>query len=98
MIAEQRGQKIGAQYLRGGSKQAMLKLPEEIATALGEAAAAVEKSGYEVVTAGGVRWELRRTGWSDVNGIHGYVQPPGPGSVQVERLPSSTVVGKIESE
>lgn len=98
LIAEQVGKDIGSQYLRGGSKQAMLKLPEDVTKKLSEAAQKVEKSGYEVVEAGGLRWELHSTGWSDVNGIHGYTQAPGTGSVQTNRLPKETVASKIEKD
>jgi hypothetical protein len=98
LIAEQAGKRIGSQYLRGGSKQAVLKLPREVAKQLSEAAERVKKSGYEVVEAGGMRWELKATGWNDVNGIHGYTQAPGIGSVQTERLPKSTIAKKVEED
>jgi hypothetical protein len=98
LIAEQAGKDIGSQYLRGGSKQAMLKLPEDVAKQLGDAAEKVAKSGYEVLEAGGVRWELKATGWSDVNGIHGYTQSPGIGSVQTERFREPTIAKKVEED
>lgn len=98
IIAEQTGQNIGSQYLRGGAKQAMLKLPEDVASELGAAAVRAEKTGYETIVAGGVRWEFRATGWKDVNGVHGYVQPPSLGSVQIERLQPTSVVTKKHRE
>jgi hypothetical protein len=98
LIAEQTGRKLGSQYLKGGSKQAMLKLPEDVGRNLSEAGLRVEKTGYEVFEAGGVRWELRATNWTDVNGVHGYTQAPTLGSAQTHRLPPTTVASKIEKE
>ena len=76
----------------------MVKLPEDVAQKLGEAAERAEKKGREVVEAGGIRWELRATGWSDVNGVHGYTHPPGPGSTQTERLATGTVASKVDKK
>ena len=99
VIAERAGDKIAVQYLTGGAKQAMLKLPADFATELGKAADKVENlGGVEVVTYGGVRWEFRATGWPDANEIHGYAQSPGPGSVQTSRLPAPTVASKTKED
>jgi len=98
VIAEQNGLKIGSQYLTGGAKQAMLALPEDLAKQLGAAAQRAEKTGHEVLEAGGMRWELRATGWREVNWVHGYRQAPGVGSTQVHRLPAGTVASKIDKE
>jgi hypothetical protein len=98
LIAEQTGKDIGSQYLRGGSKQAMLKLPEDVAKQLGDAAERVERSGHEALEAGGVRWELKATGWSDVNEIHGYKQSADVGSVQTEYLRKSAIAKKVEED
>jgi hypothetical protein len=76
----------------------MLKLPEDIAKQLGEAALRAEKTGHEVLEAGGVRWELRATRWTDVNGIHGYLHAPGTASTQTQRLTARAVVSKKENE
>ena len=98
LIAEQAGKKIGAQYLKGGSKQAMMKLPEDLAKQLSEAATRAEATGYEVLEAGGVRWEFKKTGWPDVNGVHGYQQAPTIGSAQTERLGAGTVKSKVDGK
>lgn len=98
LIAEQAGQEIGIQYLKGGGKQAMLKLPADVAKELGEAALRVEKTGYEVIETGGIHWELRATGWTDVNGIHGYLHAPGTASTQTERLAARTIASKKEDK
>jgi len=91
VIAEQSGKTLASQFLQGGNKQAMLKLPKEVAETLSEAGLRAEKTGHEVLEIGGVRWELRTTGWSEVNGVHGYSPIPTIGSVQTERLPRSTL-------
>jgi len=98
LIAEQAGEKLGVQYLKGGGKQAMLKLPEDVAKKLGEAALRAEKTGHEVLEAGGIRWELRATGWTDVNGIHGYLHAPSTASTQTQRLAARAVASKKENE
>lgn len=98
LIAEQAGRELGVQYLKGGGKQAMLKLPADVAKQLGDAAIRTEKTGREVIEVGGVRWELRATGWTDVNGIHGYLNMPGPASTQTQRLTARAVVSKNEKE
>jgi hypothetical protein len=98
LIAEQVGSKIGSQYLKGGAKQAMLKLPRDVADELSKVALKAEKTGHEVIVAGGVSWEFRATGWHDVNGVHGYKQPPTLGSVQIARLARTAVVSRKEKE
>lgn len=98
LIAEQAGKEIGVQYLRGGSKQAMLKIPKDIATKLNEAAARVRETGREVFEAGGVSWELRATGWTDANGIHGYLHAPSAASTQTQRLAARAIATKKEEK
>jgi len=98
LIAERGGEKLGIQYLKGGGKQAMLKLPEHVAKQLGEAALRVEKTGHEMIEAGGVRWEFRATGWTDVNGIHGYLHAPSTSSTQTERLAARAIASKKEDK
>lgn len=34
----------------------------------------------------GMKYEVKPTGWTDANGIHGYINMPGPASVQTVRL------------
>jgi uncharacterized coiled-coil protein SlyX len=98
LIAEQAGKQLGIQYLKGGGKQAMLKLPKDVAEKLGEAALRVEKTGHEVIEAGGVRWELHATGWTDANEIHGYLHAPSTASTQTQRLAASAIASKKENE
>ena len=98
LIAEQAGVQLAPQYLKGGAKQAMIKLPEDVAKQLGDAALKAEKTGHEVIEAGGIRWELRATGWADVNGIHGYLQAPGTASTQTQRVAARAIVSKKEND
>jgi hypothetical protein len=98
LVAEQAGQKLGVQYLKGGGKQAMLKLPADVAKQLGDAALRAEKTGLDVIEAGGIRWELRATGWTDAKEIHGYLHLPGPASTQTQRLAARAIASKKDSE
>jgi len=98
VIAERAGEKLGSQYLKGGSKQAMLKLPKDVAEKVGAAGIRAETTGHEIIEAGGLRWEFRKTGWSDVNGVHGYTQAPSVGSTQTNRLPQSAIKSKVEEK
>jgi hypothetical protein len=99
IIAEQAGEKLGAQYLRGGSKQAMLQLPGDVGEQLNAIAARVSQTGVpETAELAGLRWEVLATGWDDVNGVYGYLHMPGPGSVQTVRLGARTVATKREDE
>jgi hypothetical protein len=95
VIAEQSGSKIGAQYLRGGNKQAMLQIADDAKKELNALAEKVQLSGVaEKKVIGGISWEVRPTGWSDVNGVHGYLRMPGPGTVQTVRMGARELASK----
>lgn len=74
-IAEQFGDQIKNQYLAGGGKQVgMGSLPSALnakITELGEAAKAGKLGHGEVM---GVKIEVRKTGWTDVEGKYGYTE------------------------
>lgn len=74
-IAEQFGKEIKNQFLEGGGKQiGMSDLPAALntkITELGEAAKAGKMGSGEVM---GVKIEVRKTGWTDVEGKYGYVK------------------------
>ncbi|MFC3531087.1 hypothetical protein ACFOLG_02725 [Vogesella facilis] len=74
-IAEQFGDKIKNQFLAGGGKQVgMNDLPATLATKiteLGEAAKAGKLGSGEVM---GVRIEVRKTSWTEVEGKYGYAE------------------------
>jgi hypothetical protein len=99
LIAEQTGKSIGVQYLKGGAKQAMIKLDVDVAKELSAAAEKALQSGREVIEAGGVRWEIQATGWKDVNGEHGYPHHlAGQVAAQTVRLGDNTVTRKTDKE
>lgn len=85
-IAEQTGNKIPGQYLPGGGKQAILgQFPS--ASEINAVAGEVVKDGKpRSFTADGVRWEIKPSGWTDANGIHGYDLVTGKAAVQTVRL------------
>ncbi|KPF66948.1 hypothetical protein IP84_14000 [beta proteobacterium AAP99] len=89
-IAEQSGSQIGAQFLHGGDKQAMFALPDAVYDQLklaGEQAILTGKPA-KPFRAHGVEWEIRPTGWPDVNGVHGYSVIPDALAIQTARLGS----------
>ncbi|WP_108773816.1 hypothetical protein [Xanthomonas fragariae] len=55
-------------------------------TALGKRAIAENKPFAWIDPASGMRFEVKPTGWKDVNGIIGYFHTPGPTSVTAVRL------------
>jgi hypothetical protein len=95
VIAEQQGDKIGVQYLAGGDKQAMLQIPAAVANRVNQLAGEVQKTKTAMkIDVGGISWQIRPTGWSDVNGVHGYLHMPGPGTVQTVRLGAKEIASK----
>lgn len=88
-ISEQAGKKITGQYLPGGGTQAVINFATEAKDGLEEAAKEVMSTGKSrtwIDPASGITFEIRPTGWTDANGIYGYVNMPGQGSVQTVRL------------
>ncbi|WP_234418724.1 hypothetical protein, partial [Xanthomonas fragariae] len=88
-VAEQVGVKLPGQYLPGGATQAFFFLDKPVAdqlTALGKRAIAENKPFAWIDPASGMRFEVKPTGWKDVNGIIGYFHTPGPTSVTTVRL------------
>lgn len=97
LIAEQFGSKLSGQYLSGGGKQAMLEVDSAIATELNQLGDAVIASGNaQTRVIGGISWEVRPTGWTDVNGVYGYIELPGPGALGVTRLGTRELMDKEE--
>ncbi|QBH03052.1 hypothetical protein [Xanthomonas oryzae] len=88
-VAEQAGVKLPGQYLPGGATQAFFFLDKPVAeqlTALGKRAIAENKPFTWIDPASGMIFEVKPTGWKDVNGIIGYFHPPGLTSVTTARL------------
>jgi hypothetical protein len=84
------------QFLRGGDKQAMLDVPKDVGELLNKAGDDFQKGLLKEnpVTIWGISWEFKATGWSDVNGIHGYGSIPGPGSATTKELAEPIVAPK----
>lgn len=88
-VSEQSGKKIPGQHLAGGSTQAVIHLDDAAKKALSAQADEVIRSGRPQVwtdPVSGMMFEIRPTGWPDANGIHGYLEMPGPATVQTARL------------
>ncbi|MDX2023220.1 MAG: hypothetical protein SF187_23505 [Deltaproteobacteria bacterium] len=74
-ISKQRGRDLKSQILTGGDMQAMIEFSPDVTVALNDLGARAVASGKaETLSIGGVVWEVKPTGWNDVNGIHGYVR------------------------
>ncbi|PKO38684.1 MAG: hypothetical protein CVU31_18535 [Betaproteobacteria bacterium HGW-Betaproteobacteria-4] len=86
-ISEQMGKEIPGQYLGGGGLQAVIEMDKATKAALKSAGdAAIATGKPQTVKTAGMTFELRPTGWTDANGIWGYIHMPGAGTVQTARL------------
>lgn len=100
-ISEQSGKNLPGQYLPGGGQQAFIDWTMEQGKALQKAADEVIASGKpakwkDAVT--GIEFEIRPTGWTDANGIHGYWHMPDPAVVQTSKLGARERASKQERE
>lgn len=77
-IAEQYGNEIPAQYLKGGGEQVIINLDEMLKKELNHVGEQVKASGLATsVEINGVKAEFYPTNWQDANGVHGYSKPEG---------------------
>jgi hypothetical protein len=98
-IAEQTGKDIPGQYLPGGGKQAMFELPAEGHARLYAAGESVIATGaHAKLEVGGIAWEIKPTGWTDANGIHGYDLVALRAGVQTARLGAREEATKNERD
>ena len=75
----------------------MMEIPADVASSLNELGMKAQNTGKVIKQEmWGVAWEFHPTGWSDVNGIHGYLHMPGPGTVQTVRLGARETASKRE--
>ncbi|MEO6855185.1 MAG: hypothetical protein ABI410_22180 [Rhodoferax sp.] len=96
LISEQAGEKIPGQYLRGGAMQAFITFDRDAKSVVDKASMGLTDAGKLVVEDGiprtwidpqsGMHFEIRPTGWTDANGIHGYGEGGTPGTVSVAPL------------
>jgi hypothetical protein len=88
-IAEQVSKDIPGQYLPGGGTQAFFFLNQESARKLSDLGKEVIESKQVarwMDTVSGISFEISPTGWTDANGVHGYLHMPGAGTVQTLKL------------
>lgn len=100
-ISEQSGKKLGAQHLGGGGTQAVFELTDATKAKLSDMAEEVLAGGTPkpwTDPSSGIEYTMRATGWSDANGVWGYVQMPGPGKVQTARLAARELATKDNNE
>ena len=64
--------------------------------AVGDAVIASGKP--QIVKSGGMEFELRATGWTDANGVWGYLRMPGPAVIQTARLGTRELAAKDERD
>lgn len=90
-VSEQFGKQIPGQYLPGGATQAFFYLDKAFSAALSKAGqdfAKGEKISKVVDTATGLEFTFHKTGWTDANGIWGYIRAPGTATTQTARVGS----------
>ena len=89
-VSEQFGEAIPGQYLPSGATQAFFCLDQKFSTLLNKAGQNFIKGGINIIIdpIKGMQFIFRRTGWSDANGIWGYLSTPGPATIQTTRVGS----------
>jgi hypothetical protein len=100
-ISEQFGEKLPGQYMTGGGKQAYIDFDRARGTELQKIADQVIATGQpgkwtDAVT--GMHFEINPTGWTDANGLWGYLRLPGSGEVQTARLGAREMASKDNRE
>lgn len=88
-VSEQFGEKIPGQYLPGGATQAFFLLDSGIKDILNQAGQAFSKGAktskiFDPLT--GLEFTVHSTGWTDANGIWGYIHAPGTTTIQTARV------------
>lgn len=96
-IAEQRGKDLAGQYLPGGGQQAIFELSENAIEVIGKVSERVIKTGKaRKCIVDGIEFTIRPTGWTDVNGLWGYLRGPGEMSMHVAQLGVTEKASKEE--
>jgi hypothetical protein len=100
-VSEQLGDKIPGQYLPGGATQAFFLNSEFNAT--------LQKMGQDYMTGEstvnkvsdlntGLEFTIHSTGWTDANGIWGYINAPGITTTQTARVATREQISKDNKE
>jgi hypothetical protein len=102
LISEQVGETIPGQYLKGGGMQAFVLMDSKAVDKV--TGRTLEQTGKDVMDSkkpatftdpmNGMVFDVRPTGWTDANGIHGYVEGGTPGAVSVAPLGASEKASK----
>ncbi|MCU6499122.1 hypothetical protein LPN04_15095 [Rugamonas sp. A1-17] len=90
-VSEQFGEKIPGQYLPGGATQAFFILEEGFKDILNKAAHEFTNGAKEyklIDPQSGLEFTFHKTGWTDTNGIWGYIHAPGTTTTQTARVGS----------
>lgn len=88
-VSEQFGKEIPGQHLPGGATQAFFYLEQVFSKSLSKAGqdfAKGENISTVVDAATGLEFTFHRTGWTDANGIWGYLQTPGTTTTQTAKV------------
>jgi len=100
-VSEQSGKKLPGQYLPGGATQAYFYLEKTFAEQLiahGEQVVATGKPITLVDPVGGMTFHIRPTGWTDANGIWGYLRSPGNRAVHTAKVAEHEEASKDNHE
>ena len=100
-VSEQFGKEIPGQHLPGGATQAFFYLEQVFSKSLSKAGqdfAKGENVSTIVDTATGLEFTFYRTGWTDANGIWGYLRPPGTTTTQTAKVGSREQATKENRE
>lgn len=100
-VSEQFGKVIPGQYLPGGATQALFYLETTFSKSLSKAGQEFAK-GAKVDTivdsATGLEFTFHATGWTDANGIWGYIRGPGASTIQTAKVGSREQATKENRE
>lgn len=100
-VSEQSGKKLPGQYLPGGATQAYFYLDKTLAEQLvahGEQVVASGKPMTLIDPVSGMSFHIRPTGWTDANGIWGYLWRPGSRTVHTAKVAEHEEASKDNHE
>lgn len=88
-VSEQFGEKIPGQYLPGGATQAFFFLDKDFQTLLNQAGQDFSngaKLNKIIDPQSGMEFTFHKSGWTDANGIWGYISGPNAATIQTARV------------
>jgi hypothetical protein len=100
-ISEQAGKNLPGQYLEGGGTQAFFFMNKDVQAQINYLGKRVMKTGktyHWTDQATGMVFELKPTGWTDANGIWGYIRGPSAGQVATVNLAKDELADKKSKE